>query len=58
MFGNIITMLVDADQSAGSYTVKVDPSLINMNSGVYLYKIVVDGVTTSFNKTNKMIFTR
>jgi len=58
LFGTILSTLVDADQVAGSYQLKVDPTSINLSSGVYLYKIVVDGVTTSFNKTNKMLFTR
>jgi len=58
MYGEIIHTLVNADQTAGSYKVKVDPSTISLNAGVYLYKIEVNGVTTSFNKTNKMVFTR
>jgi hypothetical protein len=58
MFGTVLSTLVDAEQVAGSYQVKVDPSVINLNSGVYLYKIVIDGVTTSYNKTSKMLFTR
>jgi hypothetical protein len=58
MYGTVLSTLVDADQVAGSYQLKVDPSVINLSSGVYLYKIVVDGVTTSFNKTNKMLFTK
>jgi len=58
MFGTVLSTLVDADQVAGTYELKVDPSVINLSSGVYLYKIVVDGVTTSFNKTSKMLFTR
>ena len=58
MFGAVITTLVDAEQASGSYTLTVNPSDLNMKSGVYLYQIEVTGATNSYNKTGKMLFTR
>ena len=58
LFGEELRTLADADQSAGSYTIRVNPVDDNLQAGVYLYKIKVDGVTTTYVKTNKMIFTR
>jgi hypothetical protein len=58
MFGEELRTLVNTDQVAGSYTVKVNPSDNNLVPGIYLYKIKVDGETTTYNKINKMIFTR
>ena len=58
MFGQPMRTLVNTTQNAGTYRVIVDPVDVNLMPGVYLYTIKVDGVTTSFNKTNKMLFTR
>jgi hypothetical protein len=58
LFGEELRILEDGVQTAGSYTVKVNPVDDNLMPGVYLYKIKVDGVTTTYVKTNKMIFTR
>jgi hypothetical protein len=58
LFGEELRTLVDADQLGGSYTIRVNPMDDNLKPGVYLYKIKVDGVTTTFVRTNKMIFTR
>jgi len=58
MFGEELRTLVDADQSAGSYTIRVNPTEDNLIPGVYFYKIKVDATSTTFIKTNKMIFTR
>jgi hypothetical protein len=58
MFGQQIRTLVDAQQAAGIYKVKVDPAYGNLQPGLYLYSIEVDGVTTTYNKTNKMLLTR
>jgi hypothetical protein len=58
LFGEELRTLVDADQSAGSYTIRVNPVDDKLIPAIYLYKIKVDGVTTTFIKTNKMIFTR
>jgi hypothetical protein len=58
MFGQVITTLVDAEQSAGSYSVRVDPSTTNLKSGVYLYRIDVSGTSNTYTKTNKMLFNR
>jgi hypothetical protein len=58
MFGAVIATLAETDQMAGSYKVKVNPTDLNLKPGVYLYHIQVDGVTTSYNKTGKMVFNR
>ena len=58
LFGEELRTLVDADQLAGSCTIRVNPMDDNLKPGVYLYKIKVDGLTTTFVRTNKMIFTR
>jgi len=58
MYGASITTLVDVDQAAGSYTVQVNPSELNMKPGVYLYQIEVTGAANTYNKTGKMLFTR
>jgi hypothetical protein len=58
LFGEELRTLVDADQSAGSFTIRVNPLDNNLMPGVYFYKIKVDGVTTTYVKTSKMIFTR
>jgi hypothetical protein len=58
LFGEELRTLVDADQSEGSHTIRVNPVDDNLMPGIYLYKIKVDGETTTFIKINKMIFTR
>jgi hypothetical protein len=58
MFGQRIRTLVDEQQVAGMYKVKVDPADGNLQPGLYLYSIEVDGVTTTYIMTNKMVFTR
>lgn len=58
LLGVELRTLVDADQAAGSYTVRVNPIDYNLIQGIYLYKIKVDGVTTTYTRTNKMIFNK
>ena len=58
LFGEELHTLVDAEKLPGSYTVRVNPIDNNLKPGIYLYKIRVDGVTTTFLRTNKMVFTR
>jgi len=58
MYGVVIATAVDADQAAGSYTVKVNPLDLNMKSGVYLYQIEVLGAANTYSKTGKMLFAR
>jgi hypothetical protein len=58
LYGERLLTLVDADQFAGSYTIRVNSIDDNLKPGVYLYKIKIDGVTTTFVRTNKMVFTR
>jgi hypothetical protein len=57
-FGEVLRVLAEGDQQAGSYHIKVDPATGNLMPGVYLYRIQVEGLTSGFTKTNKMIFTR
>jgi len=58
MFGQSIRTLVDEQQGAGTYKVKVDQADGYLEPGLYLYSIIVEGTTTRFTKTNKMLFTR
>jgi archaellum component FlaG (FlaF/FlaG flagellin family) len=58
MYGKTVRVLVDEMQSAGSYTVTVNPYDNTLVPGVYLYKIEVQGATDSYVKVNKMLFTR
>ncbi len=58
LYGQAIRTLVDTEQAAGMYKVKVDPSDGYMAPGVYLYRIEVEGATGNLTKTNKMLLTR
>jgi hypothetical protein len=58
LLGKTIATLVDQDQTAGTYTISVNPSNYSMRQGIYLYQIDVNGATENFVKVNKMIFTR
>jgi hypothetical protein len=58
IYGQTLRTLVSTDQMEGIYKVKVDPADLNLQPGVYMYKIEVNGVTTNYNQVNKMIFTR
>jgi uncharacterized protein (UPF0333 family) len=58
MFGKTIRTLVDESQAAGTYSIPVNATEINMTSGVYLYRIEAVGATDTYVKVNKMIFAR
>jgi hypothetical protein len=58
LYGQAIRTLVDTEQAAGMYKVKVDPSDGYMAPGVYLYRIEVEGASGNLTKTNKMLLTR
>jgi hypothetical protein len=58
IYGQSLRTLVNTDQMEGIYKVTVDPADLNLQPGVYMYKIEVNGVTTNYNQVNKMIFTR
>jgi hypothetical protein len=58
IYGKTISVLTEALQDAGTYTVTVNPAQLNLAPGVYLYKIEVEGETETFVKANKMLFTR
>ena len=58
MYGQTIRTLVNETKAAGTYKVKVDLSDGYLKTGVYLYRIDVEGATNSYNKTNKMMLTR
>lgn len=47
--GRVVRTLVDARQSAGTYRVNVD--MINMSSGVYLYRLEAAGMTLTRSMT-------
>jgi hypothetical protein len=58
IYGQLIRTLVNADQIEGIYRVTVDAADVNLQPGVYMYKIEVNGVTTNYHQINKMIFAR
>jgi len=58
IYGQPLRTLVNADQTPGIYRITVDPAEVNLQPGVYMYQIEVNGVTTNFSQVNKMIFTR
>jgi len=53
MLGQEMAVLVDATQSAGSY--QVEFSAAGLATGVYIYKISVDGETRDFISTQRMV---
>jgi hypothetical protein len=53
MLGQELAVLVDATQNAGSYTVEF--SAAGLATGVYLYKITVDGESRDFISTQRMV---
>jgi hypothetical protein len=53
MLGQEIAVLVDATQTAGSYSVEF--SAAGLSTGVYIYKITVDGETRDFISTQRMV---
>ena len=58
MFGQQIRTLVNEQQAAGMYKVKVDAADGYLQTGLYLYSIEVEGANATYQKTNKMLFTR
>jgi hypothetical protein len=53
MLGQELAVIVDATQAAGSYTVEF--SATGLATGVYIYKITVDGETRDFISTQRMV---
>jgi hypothetical protein len=53
MLGQEIAVLVESTQTAGSYTVEF--SAAGLATGVYIYKITVDGETRDFISTQRMV---
>jgi hypothetical protein len=53
MLGQELEVLVNATQTAGTYTVEF--SAAGLATGVYLYKITVDGETRDFISTQRMV---
>ena len=56
MLGQEIAVLVDATQNAGSYTVEF--SAAGLATGVYIYKITVDGESRDFISTQRMVISQ
>lgn len=54
--GKEVTTLVNENRDAGYYTTSFDGS--NLASGVYFYRIFVEGSGQSFNKTMKLILVK
>jgi hypothetical protein len=53
MLGQEIAVIVETTQTAGSYTVEF--SAAGLATGVYIYKITVDGETRDFISTQRMV---
>jgi hypothetical protein len=53
MLGQEIAVIVEATQSAGSYTVEFGAA--GLATGVYIYKITVDGETRDYISTQRMV---
>jgi hypothetical protein len=56
--GQLVKTLVNMTQEAGSYKLTLNPIDLNMVPGVYMYHIQVDGLTSSFTQTKKLVFTK
>ncbi|PIE78280.1 MAG: hypothetical protein CSA15_08935, partial [Candidatus Delongbacteria bacterium] len=50
--GEMVTELVNGSEAAGNHSVSFDGS--NLNSGVYFYKLTVNGIS----ETKKMVLTK
>lgn len=53
VYGTEITVIAEGTQTAGTYTVTF--SSAGLNAGVYLYKLIVDGETSDFVETRRMV---
>ena len=58
LYGKTLRTLTDRLENAGSHSLTVDPSSLNMVPGVYLYKIIFESAADTYVKVNKMVFTR
>jgi hypothetical protein len=56
MLGQELEVLVEATQTAGTYSVEY--SAAGLATGVYLYKITVDGETRDFISTQRMVVSK
>jgi hypothetical protein len=53
VYGTEIATIAEGTQVAGTYTVTF--SSVGLNPGVYLYKLIVDGETSDFVETRRMV---
>ena len=58
ILGQPIRTLLDEDQSEGTYTLSIDANDLNLISGMYLYEMEVNGITTKYSKLGKIVFER
>ncbi|MEI6697166.1 MAG: T9SS type A sorting domain-containing protein, partial [Bacteroidota bacterium] len=58
ILGQAIQTLVDAEQSEGTYKVVLNASDLKLFSGIYMYQIEVNGITTHYSKLGKIVFER
>ncbi|MFZ4402173.1 MAG: T9SS type A sorting domain-containing protein, partial [Bacteroidales bacterium] len=58
ILGQPIRTIVDEEQSEGIYKVIISASDLNLFSGVYMYQIEVNGITTNYSKLGKIVFER
>jgi hypothetical protein len=56
LLGQEIAVLINQTQSAGSYTVQFNAA--GMSSGVYIYKITVQGESRDFIETRRMVISQ
>ena len=58
LYGKTISTLADLQADAGSHSVTVDPAVLHMTPGMYLYKIIFNSKTDMNEKVNKMTLIR
>jgi len=56
IYGQQVRTLVNENQAAGTYKVRVRSDEGYLTPGLYLYSIEVNGETKNYNQTNKMLF--
>lgn len=56
VYGSELEVLSEGTQTAGTYTVQF--SAEGLNAGVYLYRLVVDGVSKDFVETRRMVISQ
>ncbi|MFZ4401936.1 MAG: T9SS type A sorting domain-containing protein [Bacteroidales bacterium] len=58
ILGQSIRTIVDEQQSEGIHKVVISAEELNLYSGVYMYQLEVNGITTNYSKLGKIVFER